>query len=295
MGVGNGITRMNAFIASITIKDGVINDFEEESYKKNLESELRRHEQQLIGHYIERSETLNQSLSTEKDRYAEALNLAILPKEREIIEAGLNDINFRLAINKYKKNLQKFTQTLDNTGNIKISDTGNINSFFSDQLCQREIINALERIPSTYDKEKENIKNSLSEMAKKFMAVAENVLFSPISDPNNFYKIYTEMANEIYHNKSLNMSDDDLKIIQYDKLKSFIHRLKSALTNNTIEIAIADKIYSEANTYLATLREKMPDSKDQLNKFEKKLHKCKALIDSQRESINTYEFTKPKQ
>ncbi|OGT46748.1 MAG: hypothetical protein A3E83_03595 [Gammaproteobacteria bacterium RIFCSPHIGHO2_12_FULL_41_20] len=183
IGIVSGVTRVDAWIQSLTIESGVITTIDLELYTAQLQPLLAEFEHEIITSIRARHYQLECDLKTAEQRYQRALAASTEPAERQSIQAGLEEIHYRRTMQYYQKGLEGYQNTLDSDRNIALDAYGNITHELLLARSQKALLKALASIPESHAIEREKIRATLQDMADKYTQLSKRL--SALNKPVN--------------------------------------------------------------------------------------------------------------
>jgi hypothetical protein len=231
IGIMSGIARVNALLSSVRIDGGNIASINEKQYEALLASPILRHETDIKELYHARRSHFFKSNKEEKSRYAEALKLSDDEKEKQQIQVGINEMNYKIAMNLYKTALEKYQMACKDGKNLILNEYGNISHevplFESKNLLDQAMIT----IPDERKESKQEISQSLLRMAENYKKLAKKYFSEQrFSDCEIYFKLSLEIYSKhfpIQHMQEIVTLHSNLEISENRK-NNFDEAIQSA-------------------------------------------------------------------
>lgn len=171
IGIWSGISRANCLIDALEIHDQEL-DLNIGKYKHHVSITVGKHESELYEDYLLKTSRIESALETEEKRYIQAYEKAQHEgiSEKEIIKKGLEEIRFQMAMIFFKKAQSAYKASI--IKNEIVLDKRN-EIVHRDQLdqCKKMFIQAIEKIPSTREAEKENMTENFLQLIKSYKSL----------------------------------------------------------------------------------------------------------------------------
>lgn len=235
MGIKSGVSRADAFIAACSFTKQSC-EIEPRLYHELLKMPLGEHETTISGEYLAKKRALQIALVKEQGRYTAALTKARSEGERMIIQSGLAEIHYRIALHAFHVAADDKTPG-QSIRKIKVNRQNKVSDETALGECEQAFLLALTPFPGQNHARQEVIKADLLDLAKSYKDLAgASFKNRDYVQANKYYKKSLALLTSHFEEEQLEAAKilSNLAIVaknqaQYKHVKHYCARALEAL------------------------------------------------------------------